>query len=226
MKKLLLASSWQNFARYIQKFGLVYFPLAWCIGLYWTLAIAPVDAVQGEIYRMIYLHVPAAFMSLGIYVAISILGVIYLTWRIKFCDLVCRAVAPVGMLMCMIALVTGALWGKPTWGTYWIWDARLTSELVLFIFYLMFCLLTTGSHQQQKVLAYALLLLGLIDVPIVHYAVNWWHTLHQGSTVFAGHQAIDVQMARPLYFMIFNFMVICVVIGSFRFTQLLKRRGA
>ena len=88
----------------------------------------------------------------------------------------------------------------------------------------MFYLLTTGDHQQQKVLAYALLLLGLIDVPIVHYAVNWWHTLHQGSTVFAGHQAIDVQMARPLYFMIFNFVVICVVIGSFRFTQLSERR--
>ena len=151
MKKLLLASSWQNFARYIQKFGLVYFPLAWCAGLYWTLAIAPVDAVQGEIYRMIYLHVPAAFMSLGIYVAISILGVIYLTWRIKFCDFVCRAV-PRGHANVYPSVGHRCIMGKPTWGTYWVWDARLTSELVL-LFLLMFCLLTTGGHQQQKVLA-------------------------------------------------------------------------
>tara|TARA_Y200000002_G_scaffold206281_1_gene170153 strand:- start:2513 stop:3190 length:678 start_codon:yes stop_codon:yes gene_type:complete len=222
MNEYLLSKSWFTIARAIQTLGLLYLPIGWLLACYWVLYIAPVDQVQGEIYRLIYIHVPSAFMSLGIYAVMCVLGFLFLCWRVKFFDEVSRSIAPIGLAMTIMALITGSLWGKPTWGTYWIWDARLTSELVLAIFYLLFLVLRRQSHPSAKVVAYAVLLIGVIDVPIVHYSVNWWHTLHQGSTVFANHQAIDPSMFWPLIWMVGNFTVITMLLGSLRFTALVR----
>ena len=220
MKKYLLPQSWINISHHVRRYSALCLIIFMPIGVIWSFYLAPVDVTQGEIYRLIYVHVPAAFLSLGIYVAMSVLAFVFLTWRIKFCDLVCRAVSPIGFGFCGLALVTGSLWGKPTWGTYWIWDARLTSQLVLFLFYAIFYFLTRGRGQVHRIAAYVLLLLGLIDIPIIHYSVNWWHTLHQGTTVFASHQAIDPAMLYPLVLMIFNSVCLVLLMGSRRFLRM------
>jgi heme exporter protein C len=223
MKKYLLPQSWITFAHYVRRLSGLFLIFFLPLGTYWSFYLAPVDVTQGEIYRLIYIHVPAAFLSLGVYVAMGVLAFIFLTWRIKFCDFVCRAVSPIGLILCAVALITGSLWGKPTWGTYWIWDARLTSQLVLLIFYSIFYFLIQNQGQVNLVGTYVLLLFGLVDVPIIHYSVNWWHTLHQGTTVFASHQAIDSSMLYPLLLMIANGVCLVLFFGSIRFLKMVKK---
>lgn len=223
MKKYLLPQSWLSFAYYVRSICLGLLMASLPIGIYWSFWLAPVDVTQGEIYRLIYVHVPAAFLSLGVYVVMSVLAFVFLTWRLKFCDLVCRSIAPTGWFLCALALITGSVWGKSTWGTYWIWDARLTSQLVLLIFYSIFYLLTKNQGRVSTVAGYVFLLLGLVDVPIIHYSVNWWNTLHQGTTVFAKHEAIHSTMWYPLMLMILNFLLIVLVLGSSRFLRLVSK---
>ena len=155
------------------------------LGSYWGLVIAPADYQQGDSYRIIYIHVPAAWMSLFVYIVMASAGAIGLIWKMKMADVVASCSAPLGASFTFLALVTGSLWGKPMWGTYWIWDARLTSELILMFLYLGFMGLEAAiDHKRTAASACAVLaLVGVVNIPIIHYSVEWWNTLHQGPTV-------------------------------------------
>ena len=174
------------------------------VGLYKGLFVAPTDYEQGESYRIIYVHVPSAWMSMFIYVVMACASATSLIWRMKLGFVVARASAPIGAAFTFCALITGSLWGKPTWGTYWIWDARLTSELVLLFLYLGYIALT-NAIENRRAAAQAggiLSLVGVVNIPIIHYSVVWWNTLHQGSTVSQfGKPTMDTSMLIPLLIM-------------------------
>jgi heme exporter protein C len=170
-------------------------------GLYGGLAMAPADYQQGDSFRIIYIHAPAAWMSLFGYAFMAGNGFIALVWRIKLSETLAMASAPVGAAFTFITLVTGSLWGKPMWGTWWTWDARLTSELVLlFLYFGVIGLYHAIEDTRTAARAAAFLaLVGVVNLPIVHYSVNWWNTLHQGSTVnLMGGSHITGSMLWPL----------------------------
>ena len=154
-------------------------------GLYIGFAVAPTDAQQGEAYRIIFIHVPAAWMSMLIYVVMAGWAALGLAFNTRLSGMMARALAPTGALMTVIALWTGALWGKPTWGTYWVWDARLTSELILLFLYLGFMALQASIDDPRRAdRAGALLaIVGVVNIPIIYFSVQWWNTLHQGASV-------------------------------------------
>ena len=198
------------------------------VGIPWGLAFAPPDYQQGEGFRIIYVHVPAAALSMGVYVAMAIAGGIGLIWRIRVAAMVARSCAPVGAAFTFLALVTGSLWGKPMWGAWWVWDARLTSELILLFLYLGFIALQEAIEDRDAAdRASALLaLVGLVNIPIIHYSVEWWHTLHQGSTILRlGKPAIASAMLWPLLVMLaaFALLAITVVLLGAR-NEVLERR--
>jgi len=154
------------------------------VGLVWGLGIAPADYQQGNSYRIIFIHVPAASLAMGGYLLLAICGAITLIWRVKTAEMVAKAAAPVGALFCLMALITGSLLGKPTWGTYWVWDARLTSMLILLFLYLGIMALQNAFEEvsQGSKAAALLAVVGVVNLPIIKYSVEWWNTLHQGST--------------------------------------------
>lgn len=171
------------------------------LGILWGLAFAPPDYQQGDAFRIIYIHVPAAFMSMAIYAWMGFLAILLLVWRIKLAGLILGQAAVAGAWMAFLALVTGSIWGKPMWGTWWVWDARLTSELILLLLYL--AILATRSTFENKEQADRLIailtLVGLIDLPIIHYSVYWWNSLHQGATLSAfSKPKIAAPMLYPL----------------------------
>jgi heme exporter protein C len=155
------------------------------VGLYGGLVLAPPDYQQGEAFRIIYVHVPSAWLSLLTYSLMAVAGAIALIWRIKLAECVLVSAAPVGASFTALALATGMLWGKPMWGAYWVWDARLTAELVLLFLYLGVIALSQAIEDRRAAArACALLAVaGVINVPIVHYSVEWWNSLHQGPTI-------------------------------------------
>lgn len=173
-------------------------------GLIGGLFLAPPDYQQGEGFRIIYVHVPCAVLSLMIYVAIAVFSGIYLIWRIKIVDVLAYCLAPIGTFFTLAALITGAIWGKPMWGTWWIWDARLTSELILLFLYGGYIGLYQGLGQKKSAAKASAILavIGLIDIPIIHYSVYWWSTLHQGTTVFKLQPSIAPAMLYPLLSML------------------------
>lgn len=185
------------------------------VGAFWGLVLAPPDYQQGDAFRIIYVHVPCAFLSMGLYAAMGFLALLLLIWRIKLAGIMLIMCAQTGACMTFLALVTGSIWGKPMWGTWWVWDARLTSELILLFLY--GAILAVGhayqnKEQGDKVVA-ILTLVGLVDLPIIHYSVYWWNTLHQGTTlsVFAKPK-IAASMAYPLLLMIVGFSLYCVLL--------------
>mgnify|MGYP003703871643 CR=1 FL=1 len=154
-------------------------------GLYVGFIVAPTDFQQGQSYRIIFIHVPAAWMSMVLYVAMAFWAGVGWAFRVRLASMVARAIAPSGALITFLALWTGALWGKPTWGTWWVWDARLTSELILLFLYLGFIALVEAIDDPQRGdHAGALLaIVGVVNVPIIYFSVKWWNTLHQGSSI-------------------------------------------
>jgi heme exporter protein C len=170
-------------------------------GLIYGTFFTPLDYQQQDAYRIMYYHVPAAMISISIYACIGLCSIIFLIWRIKLYDIISKVSAPIGAMFTLVALVTGSIWGKPMWGTWWVWDARLTSELILLFLYLgLLSLRTAFAHGQKSALACALLgLVGLIDLPIIHYSVYWWNTLHQKATILKlAKPSIDSIMLAPL----------------------------
>ena len=178
-------------------------------GLYGGLVYAPPDYQQGDGFRIIYIHVPSAWMSLFIYTIMAGAGAVGLIWHVKIADVVARSSAPLGASFTFLTLVSGSIWGKPMWGTWWVWDARLTSELILLFLYLGYIALQS-AFSDRRVAARAgaiLALVGVINIPIIHYSVEWWSTLHQGPTVTKlGAPSIDTRMLIPLLFMALSFM--------------------
>ncbi len=178
------------------------------VGSVWGLAIAPPDYLQGDSYRIIFIHVPAASLALSIYLGLAVLGVISLVWKVKTAAVVAQAAAPVGLVLCVLSLVTGAIWGKPTWGAYWVWDGRLTSMLVLAFLYVgviaLFHAFETTAQQGKA--AAILSIVGAVNLPIIKYSVVWWNTLHQGSTfTLTAAPQMPPSMYLPLVVMIFGF---------------------
>ncbi|HSX60014.1 MAG TPA: heme ABC transporter permease [Tahibacter sp.] len=174
------------------------------VGLYGGLVAAPSDYQQSDAFRIIYVHVPSAWMSLFIYAFMAVNGFIALVWRIKLSETLAMASAPIGAAFTFICLASGSIWGKPMWGTWWTWDARLTSELVLLFLYLgVLGLYQAIEDRRQAARAAAFLaLIGVVNLPIVHFSVNWWNTLHQGSTIkLFGPSLIDSRMLWPLLVM-------------------------
>ena len=178
-------------------------------GLYYGLVVAPPDYQQGDSYRIMFIHVPSAWMSLFVYVVMAVAGGIGLVWHIKLAEVVARASAPIGAWFTALCLVTGSLWGKPMWGAWWVWDARLTSELILLFLYLgIIGLQTSIDDRQSAARASAVLsLVGVVNIPIIHFSVQWWNTLHQGSTVTLGTKAIAPSMLLPLLLMALAFQI-------------------
>ncbi|MGI9337456.1 MAG: heme ABC transporter permease, partial [Gammaproteobacteria bacterium] len=180
------------------------------LGLYGGLVWAPPDYQQGEAYRIIFVHVPAAWMSLMVYGTMAALAFCGVVWNFKMSAVLASASAPIGASFTFIALATGGIWGKPMWGTWWVWDARLTSELVLLFLYLGFMALQATLPDKRAAwrAGAILLLVGFVNVPVVHFSVDWWNTLHQPATVFrADGPAMHPQMLYPLLTMAAAFMV-------------------
>ncbi|MDP4546703.1 MAG: heme ABC transporter permease CcmC [Marinobacter sp.] len=153
-------------------------------GLVWGLAFAPKDYLQGNSYRIIFIHVPSAFLAQSIYIMMASAAVVTLVWRMKLADVFVKSVAPVGLMFTFLALFTGAVWGKPTWGTWWVWDARLTSMLILLFLYGGTIALDRSINDEKSAAraVAVLVLVGVVNIPIIKYSVDWWNTLHQPAT--------------------------------------------
>jgi heme exporter protein C len=177
------------------------------IGLYLGLVKAPPDYQQGESVRIMYLHVPAAWLSMMIFGLMAVMGFIALVWRIRIMEILTISSAPVGAAFTIVALLTGSLWGRPTWGTYWVWDARLTSELVLLFLYFGVIALYNAYDEPRKAARAASLMsiVGAVNLPIIHYSVQWWNTLHQGSSFGSEGSGIHPSMLWPLLIMAIAF---------------------
>lgn len=178
------------------------------VGSIWGLFYAPPDFKQGNSYRIIYIHVPVAVLSLSGYYLMAIAGAIHLIWRMKLADVAMRCAARLGAGLTFLALFTGAVWGKPTWGTYWVWDARITSELVLLFLYMgIIALYEAYDNKVAASRACAVLaLVGTVNIPIIYKSVDWWYSLHQPATIkFTEKSTIDPSMFYPLLIMIIGF---------------------
>ncbi|MGA7323069.1 MAG: heme ABC transporter permease [Rhodomicrobium sp.] len=176
---------------------------------------APPDYQQGETVRIMYVHVPAAWLSMACYSLIAISSAGYLIWRHPLADVSAKAAAPIGATFTLLALVTGSLWGKPTWGTYWVWDARLTSVLILFFLYLGLIALRGAIDEPGRAgrAAAILSLIGAVNIPIIKFSVNWWNTLHQPASIIrAGGPTIDPSLLWPLLVMAVAFTLLFIVL--------------
>tara|TARA_Y100001951_G_scaffold105376_1_gene122715 strand:+ start:20293 stop:21057 length:765 start_codon:yes stop_codon:yes gene_type:complete len=170
-------------------------------GCIWGLAFVPEDFKQGNSFRIIYIHVPAAAVSMGAYMMMATAAAIHLIWRMKLAAMVMKSIAPIGAALTFLALITGAVWGKPTWGTWWVWDARITSVLVLFFLYLgLMALYSAFENQDAAAKACAVLaVVGAVNIPIIYWSVEWWYSLHQPASIkFIGESTIHPVMLRPL----------------------------
>lgn len=185
------------------------------IGLYYALYQSPADYQQGDTVRIMYLHVPAASMSLLIYSVIAFSSGAFLIWKSPLSVMVAQASAPIGAVYAFLCLTTGAIWGYPMWGAWWVWDARLTSMLILFFFYIGYILLSSSFENQEQAdrMSSILAVVGIINVPIVKFSVDWWNTLHQPASLLRkGGLAIDSSMMTPLLLMIAAFMGLYLVL--------------
>jgi heme exporter protein C len=196
-------------------------PALACIaaGTYGGLVLAPPDYQQGDAFRIIYVHVPSAYLSMMGYVVMAGAAAIGLVWRMKLAHAVAAATAPVGASFTFLALVTGAVWGQPMWGTWWVWDARLTSELVLLFLYFGYMLLRAAFDDTGKAdrASAVIAIVGVVNVPIIHYSVEWWATLHQGPTLTKfDNPSITVDMLWPLLTMILGFTLFFMAVVTRR----------
>ena len=197
------------------------------VGLYVGLLLAPTDAQQGDAYRIIFIHVPAAWMSMVVYVAMAFWAAIGLIFNARLASMLACALAPTGALMTFVALWTGALWGKPTWGAWWVWDARLTSELILLFLYIGFMSLHAAIDDERRAdrAAALLALVGVINVPIIYFSVKWWNTLHQGASVsLAKAPSIATPMLIGMLVMALAFWMYCIAVALARVRAIILER--
>jgi heme exporter protein C len=197
------------------------------LGLYLALFVAPPDYQQGETVRIMFVHVPAAWLAMFGYTLIAIAALGTLIWRHPLADVAAKTAAPIGATFCFIALLTGSLWGKPMWGTYWVWDARLTSMLVLFLLYLGLIALWQAIDEPGRAgrAAAILALVGAVNIPIIKFSVDWWNTLHQpASIVRFGGPTIDPSMLWPLLVMAAGFTLLFVLLHLIAMRAEIHRR--
>lgn len=208
-------TTWRRFASplYFERFAkrgstiaLIVAAVLGLIGCLYGFVFAPADAVQGNSYRIMFLHVPSSWMAMIIYMAMAFWSIIYLVWRTHTSILMVRAMVPTGALMCLLSLLSGAIWGKPTWGAYWVWDARLTAMLLLLFLYLGLIALLQSMRSEQRANLVAALwsIVGVVNVPIIYFSVIWWNTLHQGASITMSRGiSIHPDMLYALLFMTF-----------------------
>lgn len=198
-------------------------------GIVWGLAFAPPDYQQGNSYRIIFIHVPASILAQSSYMIMAAAGGIFLVWRIKLADIAVKCAAPIGASITFLALVTGAIWGKPTWGTWWVWDARLTSTLVLlFLFLGVIALRAAMDNRESAGRATAVLaLVGVVNLPIIKYSVDWWFTLHQPSTFkLTEKPAMPIEMWLPLLIMVIGYYAFFFTVWMMRIrAEILQREN-
>ncbi|HSW52317.1 MAG TPA: heme ABC transporter permease [Sulfuricaulis sp.] len=196
-------------------------------GLYLGLFVAPPDYQQGESYRIMFVHVPAAWMSMFIYVLMAGAGAVVLVWNVKLAEIFASSCAPIGASFTFLALATGSLWGKPMWGTWWAWDARLTSELILFFLYIGYMALQASIDDPRRAARAAaiLALVGVVNIPVIHFSVEWWNTLHQPASLGkVGTPSIHPSMLAPLFLMAFAFTFYFVTVSLLRMrNEILER---
>jgi len=195
-------------------------------GMYSGFVVAPTDAQQGEVYRVIFIHVPAAWMSMFTYFVMACYGAVSLTFNTRLAAMMARALAPTGAMFTFVALWTGAFWGRPTWGAYWVWDARLTSELVLLFLYIGFMALANSFEDARRGdrAAALLALIGLVNLPIIYFSVQWWNTLHQGSSVSFKGTSMHVAMLWAMLLMMFSFWMYAIGVALVRCRTIILER--
>ena len=185
------------------------------IALTFALILSPPDYLQGDSVRIMYVHVPSAWIGLASFTVIALMSILSFIFKIKNLNLITKSIAPIGLLFTSIAIITGSLWGQPTWGTWWAWDARITSMLVLSIFYILFILahkLIENEDKANKV-SNIIAIIGLINIPVIRYSVDWWNTLHQPSSIkLDGTSSIHPSMLLPLMLMLLVLLLYCALI--------------
>ena len=196
------------------------------IALSFALIFSPPDYLQGDSVRIMYVHVPAAWIGLASFTAIAFLSIINFIFKIKNLTLIAKSIAPIGLLFTCVAIVTGSIWGQPTWGTFWAWDARITSMVILAIFYLLFILTHKYLLEESKAnnVSSLIAMVGLINIPIVKYSVEWWATLHQPASIkISGTSSIHSSMLMPLLLMFFVLILYCALIFLMKYkTEIIK----
>ena len=196
------------------------------LGLIYALFISPQDHIQGDSVRIMYVHVPSSFIALGSFALIGIASILNLIFKIKFMPLIAKSLAPIGIIFTLISIVTGSLWGKPTWGVWWVWDARLTSMLILFCFYLayIFTWKFVKNFEQANKISSIIGIVGLINLPVIKYSVDWWNTLHQSSSItLTSGPTIHHTMVVPLLIMLIGMIVYSLIIFLMKYkTELIK----
>ena len=208
-----------------QKYVLVIFLIVLTIGLVESLILSPQDYKQSHSVRIMYVHVPSAWTSVGIFSLISILSLGSLIFKNKYFSIIAKSLAPSGLIFNIIALVTGSIWGKPTWGTWWVWDARITSMLVLCIFYILYIITWRIFENKAHVekIVFIISMLGLINLPIIKYSVEWWTTLHQPASIGLSGSSIHSSMLLPLLIMTAAFVLFSILIFLMKYnTEMIK----
>jgi heme exporter protein C len=197
------------------------------VGLAIAFVVAPTDFQQGEVYRIIFIHVPAAWMAMFVYLVMAAYAVLTLVLRARLSAMMTLALAPTGALMAAIALWTGALWGKPTWGTYWAWDARMTSTLILLFLYLGYLALVSAIEDPQRAdrAGAVLVLVGVVNLPIIYFSVDWWNTLHQGASVsLTGGSSMATSMLQGMLIMTLAAWCYCIAVALHRVRSIILER--
>ena len=196
------------------------------VGLIYALFLSPPDYVQGDSVRIMYVHVPSSFIALGFFGFIGIASILNLIFKIKFVTLMAKSLAPIGCIFSLISIVTGSLWGKPTWGIWWVWDARLTSMAILLLFYLVYIFIWkyVKNFEKANKISSVIGIIGLFNLPVIKYSVDWWNTLHQPSSItLTSAPTIHYTMLVPLVIMFLGMVVYSLIIFLMRYkTELMK----
>ena len=196
------------------------------VGLVYALIISPPDYIQGDSVRIMYVHVPSSFIALGCFGFIGIASILNLIFRIKFVSLMAKSLAPVGCIFSLISIVTGSLWGKPTWGIWWVWDARLTSMAILLLFYLayIFTWKFVNNYEKANKISSVIGIVGLFNLPVIKYSVDWWSTLHQPSSIsLTSAPTIHYTMLIPLIIMFLGMVIYSLIIFLMKYKTELMR---
>ena len=200
--------------------------LIFFVGLIYALFISPPDYIQGDSVRIMYVHVPSSFIALGFFGFIGIASILNLIFKIKFVSLMAKSLAPIGCIFSLISIVTGSLWGKPTWGIWWVWDARLTSMAILLLFYLAYIFIWkyVKNFEKANKISSVIGIIGLFNLPVIKYSVDWWNTLHQPSSItLTSAPTIHYTMLVPLIIMFLGMVIYSLIIFLMRYkTELMK----
>jgi heme exporter protein C len=226
----LTPSRFEAIRRFVLPYSSILMSISLIVGLYFSLLASPLDYQQGQTVRIMYVHVPAAWMALGVYIAMALSGLSLLVWKNPLSEMAGISLAYLGTFFTVICLITGMLWGKPMWGAWWVWDARLTSVLVLLFFYVGYIALYKAFDEESQGarMAAILSLIGIINIPIIKFSVEWWNTLHQPASIMRkGGVSIHTDMLTPLLLMFAFYIFYTICVSFFHIhTQILQRKIA